>query len=195
MCPSNKNPKKNETTDQFTLTSGSCSHARTMVGDCQWTKTFIHYLFGSLLTGSKTTLTKQWHKQVFCFNGPRAITYLDSASMVSNQLCVSKVCQFWLGPFSLWAIINRFLLYLPCCYPVVPKKEVKTQGELIAGQTTIRIRKKWGEKMPQMILQTHLYQVENIRIGFSLWNGIFGNICLIYVQKCELRMVLKLCKQ
>lgn len=24
---------------------------------------------------------------------------------------------------------------------------------------------------------------------------IFGNICLIYVQKCKLRMVLKLCKQ
>lgn len=36
-------------------------------------------------------------------------------------------------------------MYLLCCYPVVPKKEVKTQGELITGQTTIRIWKKWGK--------------------------------------------------
>lgn len=74
------------------------------------------------------------------------------------------------------------------------EEEVKTQGELAAGQTTIRFDKD-GKLLPRIILQTHLHQVENIRIGFSLRKGIFGSIYLIALQKCKLRMALKFCKK
>lgn len=149
---------------------------------------WVHYAFGSLLTEVITALTKQRQKQLFLFNGTKATGCLDSCSQHSHRICVSRVCQFGLSPFSLWAIscVSIAIQPLswskrePCCYP--DTTTLKTQGELRACQTTIRTDKD-GNILPRIILQTHLHQVENIRIGFCLWKGIFGSICSISLQK------------
>lgn len=124
---------------------------------------------------------------------PRCVS-LDSAHLAYEPLQTGFLC-FYCRPTTL--LIRMWTLLLSWCSQEKKKKkeeELKTQSELGAGQTTIRIDKN-GKILPRKILQKHLHQVENIRIGFSLWKGVFGSICLIVLQKCKLRMALKLCKK